>query len=178
VHCLSDFRSKRAEILRDAAPGLAAFFVWASERRAALGRQLQRADLSLDQVARWAANLKIVDRNAATGELRVRLFGTGMVGIYGRDLTGQTLQIALPGALKDQLLAAYETATGGRVVHEKIDFDWPDGKNVRYERIIYPLDTQGVYCQFAVVGARSAGRRNIFARPQDACFLAATLDVL
>jgi hypothetical protein len=164
--------------LSDVAPVLAAFFEWASERRAALARPLRRADLSLDQVARWAAHLKIIDRDAETDELRVRLFGTGMADIYGRDLTGQTLQIALPSAFKDRLLAGYETAAKGCVVCEKIDFEWPDGKNVRYERIIYPLDTQGVYGQFAVVGVRSVGARDFFARPNDVRYVASTLDVL
>lgn len=166
--------ARLSDVPDEAAPQIAAFFAWARDRKAALARPLRRADLSLDQVARWASHLKIIERDAETGDLRVRLFGTGMADIYGRDLTGQTLQAALPVGLKAQLLAGYEAAADGRVVHEQIDFDWPDGKNVRYERAIYPLDTNGVFGQFAVVGVRTLGSRRFFARPQDLRHVAST----
>jgi hypothetical protein len=103
--------------------------------------------------------MKIVERDSASGDLRVRLFGTGMADIYGRDLTGQRLRDALPGAVADRLLAGYARAAGGAVVYENVRFEWDDGRSVAYERLIYPLDDAGAFSLFAVVGYRLRGER-------------------
>lgn len=143
-----------------ASPDIAAFFAWAEARAAALGRRLTRSDLPLEAVARWAAQMKIIERDASTGELRVRLFGTGMTEIYGRDLTGQKLRDVLPASMAEQLLAGYARAAGGAVVYENVRFEWGDGKSVAYERLIYPLDNAGTFSLFAVVGYRMRGERH------------------
>jgi len=88
---------------KEASPNIAAFFAWAEGRAETLGRRLARSDLPLEAVARWAAQMKIIERDAESGDLRVRLFGTGMTDIYGRDLTGQKLRDVLPGAVAEQL---------------------------------------------------------------------------
>jgi hypothetical protein len=149
----------------DAAPDIAAFFAWTELQAKTLGRRLTRSDLPLEAVARWAAQMKFIERDAASGDLRVRLFGTGMAEIYGRDLTGQKLRDVLPPALAKQLLAGYARAAGGSIVYENVRFEWGDGKCVAYERLIYPLDNEGAFSLFAVVGYRMSGERHfLFAR--------------
>ncbi len=163
--CLSDI----AEMTDDsvgpapfdgAAPGIAAFFAWAELQSKTLGRRLTRGDLPLEAVARWAAQMKIIERDAASGDLRVRLFGTGMADIYGRDLTGQKLHEVLPGAVAAQMLSGYARAANGAVVYENVRFEWGDGKSIAYERLIYPLDSDGAFSMFAVVGYRMRGDRH------------------
>ncbi|MFN7194233.1 MAG: PAS domain-containing protein [Rhodospirillales bacterium] len=145
---------------KEASPNIAAFFAWAEGRAETLGRRLARSDLPLEAVARWAAQMKIIERDAESGDLRVRLFGTGMTDIYGRDLTGQKLRDVLPGAVAEQLLAGYARAAGGAVVYENVRFELGDGKSVAYERLIYPLDNNGSFSLFAVVGYRLRGERH------------------
>jgi hypothetical protein len=143
-----------------AAPEIAAFFAWTEERAKALSRRLTRSDLPLEAVARWAAQMKIIERDAGSNDLRVRLFGTGMAEIYGRDLTGRKLREVLPGAVAEQMIAGYARAANGAVVYENVGFEWGDGKNVAYERLIYPLDDAGTFSLFAVVGYRLRGERH------------------
>ncbi len=150
---------------KEASPEIAAFFAWTETRAQTLGCRLARSDLPLEAVARWAAQMKIVEREADTGDLRVRLFGTGMVDIYGRDLTGQKLRDVLPESVAGQMLAGYARAAEGAVVYENVRFDLGDGKSVAYERLIYPLDNEGAFSLFAVVGYRMSGERHfLFAR--------------
>lgn len=136
------------------APGIVAFFGWAEAMAKTLGRRLMRSDLPLEAVARWASQMKIIERDAATGDLRVRLFGTGLVDIYGKDLTGKTLRDVLPAKLSELLLGGYEQASQGCVVYENIRFEWGNGRSVAYERLIYPLEKDGTLTQFAAVGYR------------------------
>jgi len=162
----------------DLAPGIAAFLGWANAQARSIGRPLTRSDLTLGEVARWAANLKIIDRDAASGDLLVRLFGTAMVEIYGRDLTGQVLQEALPASVAARLLGGYARAADGSVVHEAIRFDWGNGKIVAYERLIYPLVEGGTYSKFAVVGFRMRGERQFLMIRDGICNVATETRVL
>ncbi|MCA3260887.1 MAG: PAS domain-containing protein [Telmatospirillum sp.] len=144
----------------EASPDIAAFFAWAEAQAKTLGRRLTRRDLPLEAVARWAPQMKIIERDAGIGDLRVRLFGTGMADIYGRDLTGQKLRDVLPASVAEQLLAGYARAAGGAVVYENVRFEWGDGKSVAYERLIYPLENEGALSLFVVVGYRMRGERH------------------
>ena len=144
----------------EASPDIAAFFAWAEAQAKTLGRRLTRRDLPLEAVARWAAHMKFIERDAESGDLRVRLFGTGMADIYGRDLTGQKLRDVLPESVAAQLLAGYARAAGGAVVYENVRFELGDGKSVAYERLIYPLDDHGSFSLFVVVGYRLRGERH------------------
>jgi hypothetical protein len=144
----------------EASPDIVAFFAWAEAQAKTLGRRLTRRDLPLEAVVRWAPHMKIIEREAGTGELRVRLFGTGMADIYGRDLTGQKLRDVLPAPVAERLLAGYARAADGAVVYENVRFEWGDGKSVAYERLIYPLESDGAFLLFAVVGYRLRGERH------------------
>jgi len=161
-----------------ASPDIAAFFAWTEMQAKTLGRRLTRRDLPLEAVARWAAQMKIIERDAGTGDLRVRLFGTGMADIYGRDLTGQTLRDVLPASVAAQLLGGYTRAAAGAVVYENVRFEWDDGKSVAYERLIYPLENEGSLSLFAVVGYRLSGERHFLLAREGICHVSSDLRVL
>ncbi len=113
-----------ADILLPAAAAapLRAFHWWLAAEEARQGRPLARGDLALDKVYAWAPNLKIVEHDNDTRGFRVRLFGTELVEIYGRDLTGQVLDDVLPARSKDVLLEGYRQAVEGSVTYERIAF--------------------------------------------------------
>jgi hypothetical protein len=139
-----------------AAPQLHAFHRWAKTRAAELGRALTREDLPLDQVYRWAANLKILERDGAACDMRVRLFGTEFVEIYGQDLTGKTLTETLPAGARQAVLEGPRRALDGHVLYERVRIPFPGSRTVSYERLIYPLARARAFSLLAIVGYRLA----------------------
>jgi hypothetical protein len=145
------------DFLQYAARGIRSFHSLICAETTRLGRPLCRADLTLDKVFPWAANLKIVERETNPLLHRVRLFGTGFVEIYGRDLTGQTLEGNVPDAAKHALQASFASCLPGTTSFGQIAFAWPDKKTVAYESLIYALAEPSGRTKFVVVGFRKSG---------------------
>jgi hypothetical protein len=88
------------------------FAYWASLRRS--GRLPGRADIDPADFKRHLPTVSLVDVLDGPRDFRMRLAGTGLYGVYGREITGKTLdEIYASGA------AEYWRAELDKVVAEK-----------------------------------------------------------
>jgi hypothetical protein len=88
------------------------FAYWASRRQ---GAQLPgRASIHPQHFKRHLPTISLIDVLADPQDYRLRLAGTGLYGVYGREITGQTLDqvYAAPAA-------AYWRAELDQIVHSK-----------------------------------------------------------
>lgn len=67
------------------------FAYWASRRNG--GRLPGRRNIHPDDFKRHLPSISLIDTPAASGlnDYRLRLAGTGLYGVYGREITGRTL---------------------------------------------------------------------------------------
>src|ERR1700751_5037913 len=88
------------------------FAYWASLR--APGRLPARRDIDPARFKRHLPTVSLIDLVGETPEFRMRLAGTGLYGVYGRDIPGPTLAEIYTGAAVD-----YWRAELSQVVRER-----------------------------------------------------------
>ena len=66
------------------------FAYWASRRQG--GRLPGRASIQPDHFKRHLPTISLIDVFGDPPDYRLRLAGTGLYGVYGREITGQRLQ--------------------------------------------------------------------------------------
>lgn len=88
------------------------FAYWASLRMD--GRLPGRRDIDPARFKRHLPTVSLIDIAPQSSDFRVRLAGTGLYGVYGREITGRTLAEVYSGAAVD-----YWRGELGQVVRER-----------------------------------------------------------
>lgn len=135
------------------------FDYWSSLRRR--GRLPARADISPEAFKRHLPTVSLIDVDAGEPErFRLRLAGTGLYGLFGREITGLELDEAYPGPAADywrrELATVTRTGRPGAGVHA---LDWRDGAALSVFWLRLPLASDGERVDMilgydAVIGVR------------------------
>jgi hypothetical protein len=88
------------------------FSYWASRRRE--GRLPGRASIHPDHFKRHLPTVSLIDVLEGPGEYRLRLAGTGLYGVYGREITGRSLQEVYNSAAADYWRAELDKVVQSR----------------------------------------------------------------
>lgn len=75
------------------------FAYWASRREG--GRLPSRSAIRPEHFKRHLPNVSLIDVNSSPRGYRMRLAGTGLYGLYGREITGRTLEQVYPEGAAD-----------------------------------------------------------------------------
>jgi hypothetical protein len=119
------------------------FAYWASRRQG--GRLPGRASIQPDHFKRHLPTTSLIDILRDTGEYRVRLAGTGLYGVYGREITGRTLEdvYAAPAAAywREELDKIVQSRRPGVGVH---NLAWRGASHLSILWLRMPLAGNGV----------------------------------
>lgn len=124
------------------APALKALALYWAGR--APGRLPARADIDPAAFVPLLGNVFLIDvLHAPALDFRFRLFGTAMVEVYKRDLTGRLLSEtaeAFDSALRPDYVKVTEEA---HPLLRRGQLEWPGRGHIGYERLILPLAADG-----------------------------------
>lgn len=121
------------------------FAYWASRRQG--GLLPSRASIQPDHFKRHLPTISLIDVAQAEGgrDYRLRLAGTGLYGVYGREITGQRLEevYADPAAAywRAELDKVVDARRPGVGVH---NFSWRGASHVSILWLRLPLASNGV----------------------------------
>lgn len=118
-------------------------------------------------MAEWLGNLLLMEVTA-DGSYRYRLYGSGFVQEFGREMTGRTIA-DLPTEQQGLIRAEYEQARVSRQPSARVysaEFDIASlirlGREIRkqasWERLVLPLANDGTHVDMLLVGAYQLGR--------------------
>lgn len=114
----------------------------------------RRSDIDPVDVPQLLPLMAICEVLQAPRSYVVRLFGTGLVEMLGRDLTGKAIHDILHGAHLDSALADLDRVTRSmRPVCTIRDGAWIGKGHLRYERLLLPLSEDGVTVDRLLAGA-------------------------
>lgn len=124
------------------AAAIAAYGYWLSRRA---GRRLpSRADLAPEDMLSFLPRIMLIDVIREPFDLVFRVFGTGVVAAYGRDLTGRSVRDIMPPALGDLAWRQYlEVLAAGRPMAHRVFFSQSHSFR-NYTRLTLPLSADGV----------------------------------
>jgi hypothetical protein len=88
------------------------FSYWASCRQG--GRLPGRASIQPDHFKRHLPTVSLIDVVQAPQDYRLRLAGTGLYGVYGREITGRRLEEVYNSAAADYWRAELDKVVEGR----------------------------------------------------------------
>ncbi len=88
------------------------FAYWASLRSA--GRLPSRADIHPAHFKRHLPTISLIDVRREPRDYRIRLAGTGLYGVYGREITGHTLEEIYSTAATDYWRAELDKVVDDR----------------------------------------------------------------
>jgi len=110
-----------------------------------------RSGFSLEMTKRWAANLSIATVTP-DGRFQFRLFGTKLIRVYGRDLTGAFLDELTPADLWSVILLHYRAVVSTRkTLYAPVSIS--NGRwYTEVSRMLFPLSDDGDTVNF-VMGA-------------------------
>jgi hypothetical protein len=118
------------------------FAYWASRRQG--GRLPGRASIQPDHFKRHLPTTSLIDILPG-GEYRVRLAGTGLYGVYGREITGRTLEdvYSAPAAAywREELDKIVQSRRPGVGVH---NLAWRGASHLSILWLRMPLASNGV----------------------------------
>jgi len=111
------------------------------------GKLPGRQHIDPSELADLAPHIVLIDvAPQETGKLRyrVRLMGTEVVEMMGKDLTGKYVGEVLPGPAADQLAHLYGNVLLTRAPQYRTGkFERPGREHVGYERVAFPLASDG-----------------------------------
>lgn len=103
-----------------------------------------RRDLDPVDIPKLLPNILLLDVEADTDRIRMRLAGTRITDLYGRDYTGQYLDEIYFGRNRERVMEAYESVVrSGKEHHCWMGFTNQDGLEFDMERLILPLSSDG-----------------------------------
>ena len=118
------------------------FAYWASRREG--GKLPSRASIRPEHFKRHLPNVSLIDVSRAPRGYRMRLAGTGLYGLYGREITGRTLEQVYPESAADywrreldQVVESRRPAVG---MH---NFAWRGAPHLSVLWLRLPLATDG-----------------------------------
>lgn len=117
------------------------FAYWASRR--APGRLPGRADIRPQDLKRHLPSVTLIDVRETGPRYRVRLAGTGLYGVFGREITGLSLEQAYGPAADywrtelDRVVAEGRPAVGAQ------DMDWRQEGRLSVTWLRLPLASDG-----------------------------------
>jgi len=118
------------------------FAYWASRRQG--GRLPGRASIQPDHFKRHLPTISLIDVFGDPPDYRLRLAGTGLYGVYGREITGQRLQdVYIPPAAeywRMELDKIVESRRPGVGVHS---LAWRGSSHLSILWLRLPLATNG-----------------------------------
>ncbi len=113
----------------------------------ATGRDGQpaRADLDLVALKPHLSRISLLDAIDDGDDFRIRLVGTGVVDLFGRDLTGHRMREAVTGPGADKMLAFLRMALHrGGPVFAAASIAWQEKRDwMRFEAVLLPLYRNG-----------------------------------
>jgi hypothetical protein len=135
----------------DAHPKIHALYAYWDRKRA--GRSMPgRADIQPVEIAPLMPCVFIVDVAAEDGALTYRLFGTELVALFGREMTGRPVADALPHAVAEAARARYRTVIRDRrPFYHQARLHEPRNDFTDVERLLLPLSPNDV-CVDMVMG--------------------------
>lgn len=134
------------------APALLTLFRYWDEKRR--GRRApSRTDLFPEDILAILPRVILLDVVGDPARFRFRVAGTAWVQEFGREVTGKFVDEIGLGAHEAMILADYQRvlAEWGPVLN-CWKFDLPNGRPVRYQRILLPLSRDG-RCVDMIIGA-------------------------
>ncbi len=119
------------------------FAYWASRREG--GRLPGRASIHPGHIKRHLPTVSLIDVMGPARDYRLRLAGTGLYGVYGREITGQSLEdVYAESAVaywRRELDRIVETRRPGVGVH---NMSWRGASHVSILWLRMPLASNGV----------------------------------
>jgi hypothetical protein len=128
----------------DVHPDIEALYAYWDRKRA--GRSMpSRADIDPSDVARLMSQVFIVDVGAEEGKPVYRLFGTALVSLFGREMTGRPVAEGLPSQAAEEALARYRTVIRDRRPHyHRARLHEPRNDYTDVERLLLPLSPNDI----------------------------------
>ncbi len=103
-----------------------------------------RADLDPIDIPSLLPYIILIDVEQEPRRYRIRLYGTHVVERFGKDLTGQYLDEADLGTLRDKVLTSCdEVVDNGEPNVARRMGTLADGRDIKVERLILPLSNDG-----------------------------------
>lgn len=142
-------------------PRLVALYGYWEAKRA--GRVMPtRADIDPLEMRAWLGNLLLIDV-AGEGRFVYRLYGTGFVNSFGRDMTGRSVD-ELPPEQQERVRADYQSVCASCLPRARLytaAFEVPmaglqppqDSQVVTWERLVLPLSDGASQVSMLLVGA-------------------------
>jgi hypothetical protein len=142
-------------------PRLVALYGYWEAKRA--GRSMPtRADIDPLEMKPWLGNLLLIDV-IDEGRFTYRLYGTGFVNSFGRDMTGRSVD-ELPPEQQERVRADYQSVCASRQPRARLytaAFEVPDPgvssrqqtEVVTWERLVLPLSDGNAEVTMLLVGA-------------------------
>ena len=104
-----------------------------------------RADLDPAEIASLMPQVYIVDAGAEDGGLVYRLFGTALVSLFGRELTGRAVAEGLPAQAAEEARCRYRAVIRDRQpLYHQAQLHEPRNDYTEVERIILPLSPNDI----------------------------------
>jgi hypothetical protein len=134
----------RAPVLpSDAHSNIQALYAYWDRKRA--GRSMPaRADIQPVEIAPLMPQAYIVDASD-DGKLSYRLFGTSLVALFGREMTGRPMAEGLPAQAAEEARARYRTVIRDRQpLYHQAQLHEPRNNYTEVERLILPLSPNDI----------------------------------
>lgn len=118
------------------------FGYWASLRSA--GRLPSRRDIDPQDFKRLLPTISLIDVEREPLDFRLRLAGTGLYGVYGREITGRRLSdVYAPQAAEDWRAELTKVVTEKRPLVGVHNFAWRGAGHLSILWLRLPLATDG-----------------------------------
>jgi len=128
----------------DAHPNIQALYAYWDRKRA--GRSMPaRADIRPVEIAGLMPQVFIVEAAGEGGEMIYRLFGTFLVALFGREMTGRPMAEGLPAEAAEESRARYRTVIRDRrPLYHQAPLCEPRNNYTEVERLILPLSPNDI----------------------------------
>jgi len=106
-------------------------------------------------------HLFMIEANGSPPRFRIRLVGTAVARLVGRDSTGRYVDEVVSEEKQESAIAPYRTVvTGGRPIAKRGPLVWVDSRNwIETEVLLLPVTRSGMSVDFIFGGTVDVGRR-------------------
>lgn len=128
----------------DAHPTIQALYAYWDRKRADRSMP-SRADIEPLDIAALMPQVFIVDAGAEDVKLTYRLFGTGLVSLFGREMTGRPVAEGLPTPAAEEALDRYRTVIRERrPLYHQARLHEPRNDYTEVDRLLLPLSRNDI----------------------------------